>query len=424
MGGAEAHSRAVCRLLAASGHEVTVATTDALDFAYFWDPSAASLPAPAEDWFDGVRVLRFPVRHAPLSRLSYPGIRRLMSLLSAAEPVPAGVLRALCRLTPWVPALERWLAGDAGGFDLVSGATICFESLLLAGQRHARRHRLPFVVYPFTHLGSGDPRRHPVARYYTMRHQVELVRTSDAVMAMTETEGRFYVEAGADPAAVVVAGAAIDPADLAGGDAGRFRARHGLDGPIVYFLGTMSYDKGVPHLIEAMQRLWCSGTTAHLVLAGTVLEPVRRLIEGLDGESRSRLLLLEQASEEDKRDLLAAGDVFAMPSRTDSFGIVYLEAWLYGTPVIGAPAGGVPDVIEHGRDGLLVEFGDVEALASSLRRLLDDAGLAAALGEAGRRKVLERHTWEHKARLIEGLYRRLTERNPGAHPASGTPIPS
>src|SRR3712207_7592070 len=54
---------------------------------------------------------------------------------------------------------------------------------------------------------------------------------------------------------------------------------------------------------------------------------------------------------EDKRDLNAAGQVFCMPSRTDSFGIVYLEAWLNGVPVIGANAGGVPEVISDGVDG-------------------------------------------------------------------------
>src|SRR3712207_8646872 len=74
---------------------------------------------------------------------------------------------------------------------------------------------------------------------------------------------------------------------------------------------------------------------------------------------------------EDKRDLNAAGQVFCMPSRTDSFGIVYLEAWLNGVPVIGARAGGVPEIIDDGVDGYLVEFGDVAALANRIELLLD-----------------------------------------------------
>ena len=82
-----------------------------------------------------------------------------------------------------------------------------------------------------------------------------------------------------------------------------------------------------------------------------------------------------------------------MPSRTDSFGIVYLEAWLNGVPVIGARAGGVPEVITDGVDGYLVDFGDVAALANRIELLLRRPEAARALGEAGRRKVLAEHKW-------------------------------
>ena len=66
--------------------------------------------------------------------------------------------------------------------------------------------------------------------------------------------------------------------------------------------------------------------------------------------------------------MLAAADVFAMPSRTDSFGIVYLEAWLYRLPVIAARTWGMSDVVRNGEDGLLVPFGDVSVLAQTLGR--------------------------------------------------------
>jgi glycogen synthase len=72
--------------------------------------------------------------------------------------------------------------------------------------------------------------------------------------------------------------------------------------------------------------------------------------------------------------------------------------------VIGARAGGVPDVIDDGEDGLLVPFGDVPALADALRSLLDDPTLAARLGERGRAKTLERLTWERVAQAFAGIY--------------------
>jgi glycosyltransferase involved in cell wall biosynthesis len=95
-----------------------------------------------------------------------------------------------------------------------------------------------------------------------------------------------------------------------------------------------------------------------------------------------------------------------MPSRTDSFGIVFLEAWANGKPVVAASAGGVTEVVEHGKTGLLVPFGDLERLASSIAGLVDAPGAARRLGEAGRAKVARGYTWDDR---FAALDRRLHE---------------
>ena len=153
-GGAESHLGAFSARLAAEGHQVTVVTTDALDFELFWDPHRRRI-ASREDTHDGVRILRFPVRHLPVSTLAYSGTRRLLWLLSAVRPVPSSALWHLARFTPWVPDLEHWLTTTDEPFDLVAGMTICFEPLIEMGLRFARRRGLPFVSYPLTHLGAG-----------------------------------------------------------------------------------------------------------------------------------------------------------------------------------------------------------------------------------------------------------------------------
>jgi glycosyltransferase involved in cell wall biosynthesis len=127
----------------------------------------------------------------------------------------------------------------------------------------------------------------------------------------------------------------------------------------------------------------------------------------LPDSSRERCRLLGFISEGDKRDLLAAGDVFAMPSRTESFGIVYLEAWLYKKPVVGAHAGAVPEVIRDGQDGLVVPFGDVPRLAEAIRSLLKDREQACRLGEAGYQKTIAEYTWDKKYAVLEAVYEEL-----------------
>jgi glycosyltransferase involved in cell wall biosynthesis len=74
--------------------------------------------------------------------------------------------------------------------------------------------------------------------------------------------------------------------------------------------------------------------------------------------------------------------------------MVFLEAWLSGKPVVAAAAGGVPDVVEHERSGLVVPFGDVAAIASSIERLLADPALRRRLAEHGARRTLECWTWD------------------------------
>ena len=407
LGGSEQHIAELSRRLAADGHAVTVATTDALDFELFWNPARRRIDRPSE-LVDGVHVMRFPVRHLPLPQLAYPAWRRLLWLLTRTALTPTAWVTALSYYTPYVPDLWRWLAQTDTSFDLVAGMTICFEPLLAAGLALARRQQIPFAIYPLTHLGAGPaPASDAISRFYTMRHQVEIVRGSDAVIAQTATEQRYYLEQGVPAQRITVAGPGVDPAQVCGGNAATFRSQFHLEGPLIACIASMSIDKGTPYLVEAVRRLWQAGVKANLVLAGAIMAPFQHYLDHLPPADRGRILVLGPVDERTKQDLLAAADIFAMPSRTDSFGIAYLEAWLYRTPVIGARTWGIDDVIAHGEDGLLVSFGDVGGLAAALQLLLSQPALAHKMGEAGRMKVLSQHTWAHKYALTRQVYEQL-----------------
>ncbi len=410
VGGAEHHLGVISERLAAEGHAVTVATTDALDFELFWDPNRRRVAQPAED-HGGVRILRFPVRHLPLAGVSYAGVRRLLWLLSQSRVAPLPASQRLARLTPRVPDLWRWFDASTEPFDLVAGMTICYEPLLAAGLRFAQRRGIPFVAYPLTHLGAGSrPGADALSRFYTMRHQVAIVRESSAAAMQTAAEQAYYAAAGIPVARLPICGPGVTPADALGGDGARFRGRHGIAGHLIVSLSAMTYDKGTVHLVEAVRRLWRDGEqSVDLALAGTVTEPFRRYLARLPEADRSRLRVLGPVDDATKRDLLAAAALFAMPSRTDSFGIAYLEAWLNRKPVVAARAWGVSDLVEHGQDGLLVAFGDVPALAQALSELLADPHRRLVMGCHGERKVYESHTWDRKYALARGLYLGLAE---------------
>ena len=105
--------------------------------------------------------------------------------------------------------------------------------------------------------------------------------------------------------------------------------------------------------------------------------------------------------------LLAASDVFALPSFEEPFGLVYAEAMAMKRPVVALNTGGAPEVVTHGETGLLAPRGDVPALAASLTRLLKDPSLRARMGEAGRRDVEKRFNPSRLATDIEGVYSRV-----------------
>ena len=387
--------------LVAEGHCVTVLSTDAYDLEYFWNGKRRRVETPAET-HNGVRIIRFPVRRIIGPPITYPIWRRLMVELSRL-PGTAPLLRRMAMLTPRLPDMGRFFqAHVADRFDLIHATNITLDFAILPAFGFARAHGIPFIATPFVHL--GPPGDSAILRYYSMRHQIELLRQSQRVITMTGLEGDALAARGVDRTRMRRVGVGVNPAEVAGGDAARFRTEQQIGGRLVLYIGAMAFDKGAIHTVKAMQRLWAHGEDATLALIGAPLAHFTQFYERLPAADKARMRLLPYAPDQVKRDALAAADLFAMPSRTDSFGITYLEAWCYGLPVVGARAGGVPDVIDDGRDGVLVPFGDVEAIAGAIGRLLRDRDEARRLGAAGRAKMLRELTWDHIYAQVRAVY--------------------
>ncbi len=403
-GGAERYWQVLAERAAADGNRVQVYTTNALDIELFWEPGRAAIGAPTET-MNGVQVQRFPVQPVPPFPRGYRGVRRVLAEASDMG-APLALLKMLAARAPYCPALPQALNELRERFDLVVGVNIVYESLLFGALDYAKRVGAPFVLCPFTHLGVAGDRS--IARFYTMRHQIWLAQQSDAVLVSTPGEADYLAEHGIARSKLVLLGTGIEPQNSLGGDGARARAKFNLKGKVVLFVGTLSADKGATHAVEALREV----SNAMLVLVGSALSDFKSFYAAQPPEVQARCRLAGFVSEEDKRDLLAACDVLVLPSQTDLFPTVFLEAWLYGKPVIGARAGGIPDVIEDEQDGLLVAFGDVGGLAKAIRRVLNDEPLAQRLGERGREKVYAKFTWERLYARVAALFARLVERKP------------
>lgn len=112
----------------------------------------------------------------------------------------------------------------------------------------------------------------------------------------------------------------------------------------------------------------------------------------------------------DVENLLEAMDVWVMSSIREGLPVALLEAMAAGVPIVGTTVGGIPDAIRDGRDGLLVPAADPEALAGAVERMMEDPGLAAALGASAHARARDMYGIASIARRIEDIYREELER--------------
>ena len=155
----------------------------------------------------------------------------------------------------------------------------------------------------------------------------------------------------------------------------------------VLFFGRKEGGKGVAALLEAFRRVRRDYPEAHLVLAGQETDFYRsKVIPQLEGKTYAHSL--GDVDFATKKWLYENAVVFCMVSSVDSFGIVYCESWLSRRPVIAADTAQMRGVVEPGVDGYLVDAADTDALAEKIMIFLSDSDLAARMGEAGYKKVL------------------------------------
>lgn len=224
-----------------------------------------------------------------------------------------------------------------------------------------------------------------------------------AISSYTASELRELVDV---PVEVIPYAAAAAPPALPAGAVPAPRAGHR---PTILFVGRLVERKGVAHLIAALAGLQTAG--ARLVVVGD--GPERPRLESLAHETgvAGRVEFRGRVPDAELRRAYAEADVVALPAvhdargDTEGLGVVLLEAMQYGVPVVASRAGGIVDIVEHDATGLLVPAGDAAALVTALDRVLGDPGLARRLGEAGRRRVVERFDWDAIVARYEAVYR-------------------
>ena len=380
LGGSEAYAARLGRFHAAAGDTVTVYTSTANDLAALWTRGPAEFPAIVTAGNPEVH------RFAPLR---FPGRRYVAKALSIIGSVEHRGRWMPCN--PLLNALRHHPGPEQ--LDAVHGFAFPYANPLFAGLAIARRRKVPFFLTPFLHWGDPTNPRDRTRRQYTQKPLVALLHAADSVIVQTAREGELVRELGVPNSRIVLQGLGVNADECTQGDRAFFRQRHGVaaDAVLIGHLANLSAEKGTNDLVAAFTGL--PGNVV-LLLAGERSPSYRRSV------GRRNIIELDRLTVRQRRHFFAAIDVFALPSRTDSFGLVLLEAWANGVPNVAYRAGGPGELIRHEIDGLLVPCGDIRGLHEALKRLAADAPIRREFGAAGKRRIAAEFGWADKLMLV------------------------
>jgi glycosyltransferase involved in cell wall biosynthesis len=193
-----------------------------------------------------------------------------------------------------------------------------------------------------------------------------------------------------------------------------FRHAHGIPDsvPLVGMVGRLRPWKGQERFLRMAATVAETQPDVHFVLVGddpfSVQDGYAKRLRALSAELGLRSRLTFTGHLDDVRPAFAAMDVFVHPGDPEPFGLVNIEAMAMEKPVVALAHGALPEIVDHGRTGLLVSPVDGTDLARSVRILLNEPAYARCLGRAGRQRAVEHFDVRMTARRIEQVFRRLT----------------
>ncbi len=283
---------------------------------------------------------------------------------------------------------------------------------------HDLKHRIDLPLVSTFHTlarvkaDSGDPE--PESR---VAAESRVIGCCDTICASNTVEAAQLVELyGAEPTRIEIVPPGVDRAFFSPGDrAGARRALGLVDRPTVLFVGRIQPLKGPVIAVEALAAM--RNREAQLIVVGGPSgvdgdEEWGRLLEAVDrNDLRSRVRFVPAQPHHVLSTYYRSADVVVVPSRSESFGLVALEAAACGRPVVGAAVGGLRTLVEHGHTGYLVDSRAPAEFAARIDDLVEHPARAAAMGRAAA-ELASGFSWSTTSARLRRLYADLALRTP------------
>lgn len=392
--GSERYIDAMTKYLVATNHYVDVITSLAVDW-----PSLGSIKG-RKRMLSGLSVLnRLNVKRL-IIHYEIKMMCKILHKLSKVSPLefPATLKHyfELMLLGPQIPEVIRELG--RGNYDVINVTPYPFSYnwyVYIA----SKKTKTPLVLTPFFHYHLKE--------YYNP-FLISILREADAVIAFTENEANLLKRLGARRIHISAMGLWVSEwLDVK--DDG-VRDELGLDED--YFTIIIPHPsplKGSCQVLMASILLRKQGIKVATISFGQLTNAEYEKYAKIAKKCGVRVIDLGYIDEEYKKKLLASANVLAQPSISDAYGLVYLEAWVMGKPVIAARTKTMENIVKDNVDGFLVRFNDYKGLANKLLMLARNPDIAVEMGKKGREKVLKNNDWGVIGKRLENLYKEIIE---------------
>jgi len=291
---------------------------------------------------------------------------------------------------PRSPDMQGWLEKHISEYDIVLAQMFPFNTIKYS--LVAKKFQKPLILLPLMHVDD---------EFYHWNHYYDMLKSADCFFALTSYSKKEVYDTLGSNCINIGAGIETETFLYKNINGSRFREKyHLMDKEIILTVSRKTPIKHYDYLIQAIEELHTDHPDLVLVMIGPDDDKI---------PIRSKLVLyLGKLEDEDLADAYDACDIFAMMSESESFGMVFCEAWSRKKPVIGnRNCGPVATLIEDERDGLLCS--DKRELNSAIVRLLDKK-TSVEFGERGYQKVIKNYTWNKIADRVFKCYNKLIRR--------------
>ncbi len=293
---------------------------------------------------------------------------------------------------PKSPKMLRWLESNVSNYDMIIAQMLPFNTLKYS--LVAKKHNIPLILLPLMHIDD---------EFYHWKHYYEILKKADMVLAISNYSKKEFFDRIGVKSKFVGSGINKDYFFTENVDGIAFKTKYNLEGKdIILTVSRKNQSKRYDLLIDAIKEINRDFKNAHLVMIGPDDDKVP-----INSENVS---YLGKVSQEDLLNAYDACTVFAMMSESESFGMVFCEAWARKKPVIGnIYCGAVSNLIDNGIDGFLCS--NVEEIIKNVEIILKDEKLALKFGERGLKKVIENYTWDIVTKKVVNVYSEILSKN-------------